>query len=104
MKEIALEKIVTEVVKQVIQELIKQGVQVVTIGTKTAPNLQNAHFKTKVEQIDMSKYKTPVLTENHIRKLHELTGEVIIPEGTIITPRAKELIKERQIRISRVKS
>ena len=48
----------------------------------------------------MSKYKTPVLTENHMRKLHVLTGEVIVPKGTVVTPKAKELIKEKQILIS----
>jgi len=45
----------------------------------------------------MSKYKTPILTENHIQRLHELTGKVIIPQGTIVTPKAKELLKEKNL-------
>jgi ethanolamine utilization cobalamin adenosyltransferase len=48
----------------------------------------------------MKKYRTPVLTEDHIRRLHELTGEIIIPRGTVITPKARELVRKNQIIIT----
>jgi len=47
----------------------------------------------------MDKYRTPILTENQIRRLHVLTGEVIIPNGTVITPKARELLKEKGITV-----
>ena len=48
----------------------------------------------------MSSYRTPVLTENHIQRLHPLTGEIIVPQGTVITPKARELIKVKQILVT----
>lgn len=96
--EISLEKLINLVTAEVVKELKRQGVQVVVSGGQAQQQVMNG-FRTKSEKIDMSKYKTPVLTEGHIRKLHELTGEVIVPERTIITPKAKELIKERQLSI-----
>ena len=97
--EIGLEKLISLVTAEVIKELKKQGVQAVALSEKSAQNSQVNGLRTKSEEIDMSKYKTPILTEKHIRKLHDLTGEVVIPKGTIITPKAKEIIKERKISI-----
>ncbi len=105
MQEISIEKIVNLVVKEVVQELMKQGVKVVSTGGSMVPaNFSvlsvDAGLKTKSEKIDMSKYKSAVLTENHIDRLHELTGEVIIPKGTIITPKAKQKIRDKQIAVT----
>ncbi|MDZ7724101.1 MAG: hypothetical protein U5R06_15165 [candidate division KSB1 bacterium] len=49
------------------------------------------------ETIDMSGYQSPVLTERQIQRLHDLTGRVIVPSGTVVTPKAKELLKRKQI-------
>lgn len=105
MQEISIEKIVNLVVKEVVQELVKQGVKVVSTGGSTVPSnislpSANVGLRTKSEKIDMSKYKSAVLTENHINRLHELTGEIIIPKGTIVTPKAKQKIREKQIAIT----
>jgi hypothetical protein len=97
--EIELEKLISLVTAEVMKELKKQGVQVLASSEKRAQLDQMYGLRTKSEEIDMSKYKTPILTENHIRKLHELTGEVVIPKGTIVTPKAKEIIKEKRISI-----
>jgi len=53
------------------------------------------------EVIDMSRYRSPVLTEKHMRGLHELTSEVVVPDETVITPKARELAKERGVSIKR---
>ena len=94
--EINIEKIIQIVTKQVVKELQSSGVKI-TYNSGSGVNHQALH--TKTETIDMSKYKTPILTENHIRRLHELTGEVIVPEGTVITPKAREMIKDKRIEI-----
>ncbi len=94
--EINIEKIIQLVTKQVVEELRSSGVKI-TYNSGSGVNHQA--LRTKTETIDMSKYKTPVLTENHIRRLHELTGEVIVPEGTVITPKAREMIKDKRIEI-----
>ena len=95
--EISLQKLIELVTAEVVKELKKQGVQVVDTSGKNVSNTQMHNYQTKTERIDMSKYKSPVLTENHIKKLHELTGNLIVPQGTIITPKAKELLKERNL-------
>lgn len=95
--EISLEKLISLVTAEVVKELKKQGIQVVSSNGQTTIFNPVDALRAKSEEIDMSKYKTPILTENHIRKLHELTGEVIVPKGTIITPRAKELVKQKQL-------
>jgi len=95
--EISLDKLIQLVSAEVIREMKKQGVQIVDAEGRAVHGLSENALRTKSEEISMGAYKSPVLTENHIRKLHELTGEVIIPRGTVITPRAKELIKQKQL-------
>ncbi len=103
--EISLEHIVNLVVKEVIKELLNKGFNVVSTQSnlsncKLTSQKGNPIFKNKTESIDMSPYKTPVLIENHIQRLHELTGEIVVPSGTIITPKARELIKAKQILVT----
>ena len=62
-------------------------------------NEQPGGFRIKKEKIDMSAYKSPVLTENHIKRLHELTGEIVVPGGTIITPKARQALRSKKIAI-----
>ncbi len=98
--EITLEKLINLVTAEVVKQLKKQGVQVVSASGESVHFNPEQALRSKSEEIDMSKYKTPVLTENHIRRLHELTGEVIVPKGTVVTPRAKELIKQKQLTVT----
>ncbi len=104
-QEISLEKIIDSVVREVIQALQKEGVKVIfpqnnPKGSNLAGKNQDTSFRKKTENIDMSFYRTPVLTENHIQRLHPLTGEIIVPQGTVITPKARELIKVKQILVT----
>ena len=95
--EISLEKLVGLVTAEVVKELKKQGVRVVDSAGINTSNNPTPNYRSKSERIDMSKYKTPILTENHLQRLHELTGIVIVPKGTIVTPKAKEMIKEKNL-------
>ena len=95
--EISLQKLIELVTAEVVKELKKQGVHVIETSGKNVSNTQMHNYRTKKERIDMSKYKSPILTENHIKQLHELTGNLIVPQGTIITPKAKELLKEKNL-------
>ena len=97
--EITLQKLIELVTAEVVKELKKQGVRVVDSSGNKVSNNQMQQYRKKSERIDMSKYKSPILTENHIKRLHELTGNVIIPQKTIITPKAKELLKEKNLSI-----
>lgn len=99
--EITLEKLISLVTEEVIKELKKQGIQIISSSDNHGLGISTDSLRTKSEKIDMSRYRTPVLTEIHIRRLNELTGEVLIPKNTIITPKAKEIIKEKRLIITR---
>jgi hypothetical protein len=98
--EISIEEIIRLVVREVVSELEKRGVHVTNSPNVNSENLVSSasHGLTnKSQKIDMSSYKSPVLTERHIRKLNELVGEIIVPHGTVITPKAREEIKKRRL-------
>ena len=52
------------------------------------------------QKIDMSSYKTPVLTENILELINKDVNEIIIPKGTVFTPGARDIIKKRNFIIS----
>jgi hypothetical protein len=102
--EISLDAIILQVTGQVIRELADRGVRVVSAagsadaGTSGfAPGSVNSSIRS--ERADMTGYRSPVLTERHVRKLHELTGTVIVPRGTVLSPKALELLRDRNIQL-----
>lgn len=103
MQQVELDKIIQAVTVEVVKQLKAAGVTVAVnpntagsaIAAALAPNAKG--IRSKTERIDMSKYRTPVLTERHMDKLHVLTGKIIVPTGTIITPKARETAKRKQI-------
>ncbi len=99
--QITVEKIIQIVTAEVLRELKKLGVDIVSSPESVDNKFlsREAGVRTKSEIIDMSKFRTPIVTENHLRKLHDLTGEIIVPDGTIVTPKAREMIKEKHILI-----
>jgi hypothetical protein len=106
MNEVSLDKIVSLVVQEVVKELARHNIKVVhsgaapTDGTLSAGGTPTDGFRTKTEKIDMKAYRSPVLTENHINRLHELTGEIVITRKTIITPKARMALKSKNIVVS----
>ena len=103
MNEVSLDKIVSLVVQEVVKELARHNIKVVhTAGIPAGAVLpgnvgQNEGFRTKTERIDMKAYRSPVLTENHLNRLHELTGEIVIPRKTVLTPKARMALKSKNI-------
>lgn len=94
---ISLEEIVALVVKEVVLELSKRGIQIDGENSNlTTPEVAKQKIK-----IDMSKYKTPLLTEAHILELDSIIKEVEIPKRTIITPSAFDLIRQNKIIITK---
>jgi hypothetical protein len=82
-----IEKIVRRVVKEILQEMSVSAAS------------DHTGFQNKSERINFNGYKTPVVTERFILHLHELTGEIIIPKKTVITPKARDLIREKGIKV-----
>lgn len=94
--EYSLEKIVKAVTQEVLRELAETG-GIRTAEARTGPGATQTAPGS--ERLDMSAYKTPLVTENSIRRLHELTGSIIVPAAARITPRAKELLREKNIKV-----
>lgn len=103
--QISLEKIVQIVVEEVVKTLAEKGITVTNYAAGSNGNLltktagTGSGISTKIEEIDLSLYKSPVITEWTVDGLNELTGGIKVPKGTIITPKAKDKLKKRNISI-----
>lgn len=103
MNEVSIEKIIQLVTQEVVSQLRNNGVTVTINPAAAGRGITNAlagggcSLQRRTERVDMSKYKTPILTERHVGRVHELTGKIIIPRGTIVTPKARETAKRKQI-------
>ncbi len=89
---------------EVVKSLANNGIKIVSSGgLPPGKNISgtsgNTGISVRSEVIDLSGYKTPVLTERHLRNLHELTGEIRVPLATITTPKAREILKRKNIAI-----
>ncbi len=92
--DVTIEQLIRQVTQEVLRQLAGQGVMVAQGNTSHAAGAGHT-----AERIDMSKYKTPLVTEQALLRLHESTQEIVVPAGTILTPRARELVRKKNIRI-----
>jgi len=79
---------------EVAKELVKRGYEVKGLEK----SLTNDKVKTSLE-IDMSEFKTPVLTENSFWNMCKDVTELIVPANTVISYGATREIKLRKITI-----
>ncbi|MCK5458197.1 MAG: hypothetical protein KAI45_13795 [Melioribacteraceae bacterium] len=94
---ISLEEIISLVVKEVIAELAKKGIQV--DGENN--NFSMADTTKQKVKMDFKEYKTPLLTEARILELDSEVVEIEVPVKTIVTPSAQDLIRKRNIIITK---
>ena len=90
---ISLEEIISLVVKEVIAELARKGIQV----DGELNNILKADSTKQKIKLDLKEYKTPLLTEAHILDMNSNTEEIEVPQKTIITPSAQDMIRKRNI-------
>jgi hypothetical protein len=95
--EINIEKLIEIIVREVVTELLRLGVPVDKKESVAICSETNITEKKQYAVIDMSIYKTPLLTENHLKSLDSAITEIRIPRGTIITQGAKDIIKKRNL-------
>ncbi len=93
---ISLEEIISLVVKEVVAELARRGIQV----DGNNENILSPDKSRRKIKMDLSEYKTPLLTENHILELDSDILEIEVPIKTIVTPSAQDLIRKRKILIT----
>jgi hypothetical protein len=102
--EVSVEAIILKVTQRVLREFADRGIQVIpSTGPALLPGpgiaVSNGASPVRSERADMTGYRTPVLIERHVRKLHELTEAVIVPRGTVVSPKAKELLRDKNIQL-----
>ena len=85
------------VVKEVVAELSKMGIQI-NMDNMNSNSIEQPN-ENKRCVLDLSKFKTPLVTEEHILNLSSGTKEVIVPKGTVITPNARDLIRKNKLTI-----
>ena len=98
---VSIEQLVESIVREVIAELGKRGVE---IGGPGAPAqsrpAQHASQGTSLE-IDMSAYRTPVLTENQLTRIDGKIGTIVVPCNTVVTPGAWGIIRSKKLTLVR---
>ena len=108
---LSIEQLVEIVVRQVLAELEHRGVPV--RGALPGPNGRNGTHASRPAsapagaaapgpggarlEVDLSGYKTPVLTENHVRAAGRHIREIAVPAGTICTAGARDLLEQRRL-------
>lgn len=95
--QISLEEIISLVVNEVLAELNRRQIKV----EGDSDNIFSTDDSNKKNIMDLSEYKTPLLTELHILELDSEVGEIQVPIKTIITPSAHDLIRKRKIIITK---
>jgi hypothetical protein len=96
---ISIENLVEIIVKEVVAELSKIGVELDLSKEMIISDFSN-NGKLKKQEINMSNYKTPILTEFALESISKDVNEIIIPKGTVFTPGARDIIKKRNFIIS----
>ena len=94
---ISLEEIISLVVKEVIAELARKGIQV----DGEINSFSKADTTKQKIKLDLKEYKTPLLTEARILEFDSEVVEIEVPIKTIITPIAQDLIRKRNIIITK---
>ena len=99
---ISIEEIVALVVREVILELSIRGIQVDEELLSNNCSTQKSETSKRRLKIEKSKYKTQLLTEVDILEIALDIEEIEIPKKTIITPSAFDLIRQRNIKITKI--
>ena len=95
-----IDTLIAIVVREVAAELQRRGIAVDGLSPDAHAHASGVSAPATRLVLDLSMYKTPVLTERHLLSLDESIGEIGIPKGTVITPGARDIIKRRSLSVS----
>jgi hypothetical protein len=96
--QISLESLVQIIVREVLAELARRGIAPGDPpGEVRAASLPDP---AAVVSIDMTGYRTPVLTEYRVRSLDARVREISVPAGTICTIGAREVLQQRKMKLT----
>jgi len=99
--QLSIEQLVALIVREVVAELTKRGVEIGSPGMQAprGPG-QHAPMGTSLE-IDMSAFRTPVLTESRLNLIDAAVSTLIVPCKTVVTPGAWDIIRSKKLKIVR---
>lgn len=99
--QISIEQLVERIVREVIAELMKRGVEI-DLPAGPQPHGQAAQTAggTALE-IDMSAYRTPVLTEGHLSRIDPKVSTILVPCNTVVTPGAWGTLRSKRLTLVR---
>jgi len=99
---LSTEELVNRVVAEVFAELKRRGLT--SDSAPPQPNPQNSApaLKTPVHVVDMSGFRSPVLLESHLASLPPEVKEIAVPPGTVITPGAREIIRNKNLKVKNI--
>ncbi len=96
-----MERLIESIVREVIAELTKRGVDVGAPAV-SAPGTPVQHARPgSTLEIDMSAYRTPVLTESQLRRIDGGISTVVVPCTTVVTPGAWAAIRSKKLTLVR---
>lgn len=98
--QISVEQLIESVVREVIAELTRRGIDVGSPGTpaRSAP-VQIARGGSL--EIDMSAYRTPVLTESQLARIDATVSTILVPCNTVVTPGAWGVLRSKKLTLVR---
>jgi hypothetical protein len=98
---ISVEQLVESIVREVVAELTKRGVEISFPGVRVGET-PGTHERTGTSlEIDMSAFRTPVLTENQVNRIDAKVSRLIVPCRTVVTPGAWDIIKAKKLTVVR---
>jgi len=93
--DIPIDKLVELIVRQVLAELAKRGIHAGN-SPEQRPAASADHARVT---IDMTGYRTPVLTEDRVRSLDPRVREILVPPATVCTIGARDALQRRKIKM-----
>jgi hypothetical protein len=99
--QISIEQLVESIVREVLAELTKRGVEIGSPGAHTRSTLAKRAQTGSSLEIDMSAFRTPVLTENQLNRIGATVSTIIVPCTTVVTPGAWDIIRSKKLTVVR---
>jgi hypothetical protein len=100
---LTIDELVRIVVTAVVEELARRGISVEQGAGQARPISPPASSSpAKVHIIDMSGFRSPVLLERQLLSLPKEVKEIAVPERTVVTPGARELLKRKNLILKKI--
>jgi hypothetical protein len=98
---VSIERLIEAIVREVVAELRKRGLGVGGPGRPVQESPVRHTRPGSTLEMDMSAYRTPVLTENHLTRVDPAIATIIVPCNTVVTPGARILLRTKKLTLVR---